>query len=70
MPGLNNMLRSLCSGLLVIMTSVAADAQSLGQDSIAEPILVGWISHTEGEVCDMIPRTGSGFRSSRTLPLL
>lgn len=50
MPGLNNMLRSLCSGLLVIMTSVAADAQPFGQDSTAEPILVGWISHTEGEV--------------------
>jgi hypothetical protein len=58
MPGLNNMLRSLCTGLLVIMTSISADAQSLVEDSAAEQILVGWISHTEGEVLRHEPEDG------------
>jgi len=58
MPGLNNMVRSLCTGLLVIMTSISADAQSLVEDSAAEQILVGWISHTEGEVLRHEPEEG------------
>lgn len=50
MPRLMNISWSVCLGLLIIMSSVAVGAQPEFQDADARPILVGRLSHVEGQV--------------------